>query len=88
VRYQLLNKAAYTDYIPKILKSFKFERPYVHQFLGGRKRFIITYLDNMKAYEMPGIPPPKLNAPIKSGDGDFFAPRERETKTLTKFQIK
>lgn len=30
VRYQLLNKAAYQDHIPKILKLFKFERPYVH----------------------------------------------------------
>ena len=56
VGYQFINKAAYTDYIPKLLKVFKFERPFVHQYLGSRKRFIITYLDNMKAYEMPGIP--------------------------------
>jgi hypothetical protein len=26
----MINKAAYHDYIPKILKIFNFERPYVH----------------------------------------------------------
>ena len=53
IKLQLLNKEAYNNWIPRIMNSFVIERPFVHLYLGNRKRFIIAYLDNYKAVELP-----------------------------------
>ena len=37
---------------------FVIERPYVHLYLANKKRFMIAYLDNYKAVEMPKPLPP------------------------------
>jgi len=52
-RMQGLNKICYHEYIPKILNYFVIERPYVHLYLANKKRFMIAYLDNYKAVEIP-----------------------------------
>ena len=52
-RMQALNRASYYEYIPKVLSYFVIERPYVHLYLANKKRFLIAYLDNYKAVEVP-----------------------------------
>ena len=56
MKLQALNRAAYNEYIPKIMKQFVIERPFVHLFLAHKKRFMIAYLDNYKAVELPRPP--------------------------------
>jgi len=53
IHLQLLSKDCYYDYIPRTLHIYIFERPYVHLYLANRKRFMICFLENMKAVEVP-----------------------------------
>lgn len=56
IHLQQLSRACYNDYIPRTLTNYVFERPYVHLYLANRKRFVICYLENMKATEVPKPP--------------------------------
>ena len=57
-RLQALNRVCYHEYVPKIMNYFVIERPYVHLYLANKKRFMIAYLDNYKAVEIPRPLPP------------------------------
>ena len=35
------------------MNYFVIERPFVHLYLANKKRFLIAYLDNYKAIEVP-----------------------------------
>ena len=50
---QALNRLSYDEFIPKIMNYFVIERPFVHLYLSNKKRFLIAYLDNYKAMEVP-----------------------------------
>ena len=50
---QALNRISYNEFIPKIMNYFVIERPFVHLYLANKKRFLIAYLDNYKAVEVP-----------------------------------
>ena len=50
---QALSRVCYDEYIPKIMNYFVIERPFVHLYLSNKKRFLIAYLDNYKAIELP-----------------------------------
>ena len=50
---QALNRQSYDEFIPKIMNYFVIERPFVHLYLANKKRFLIAYLDNYKAIEVP-----------------------------------
>ena len=52
-RLQALSRTCYHEWMPKALSCFVIERPYVHLYLASKKRFLIAYLDNYKAVEMP-----------------------------------
>ena len=52
-RMQALSRVCYDEYIPKIMNYFVIERPFVHLYLSNKKRFLIAYLDNYKAIELP-----------------------------------
>ena len=49
IKLQLLSNICYNRYLPSTLSVYIFERPYVHLFLANRKRFVVCFLDNMKA---------------------------------------
>lgn len=50
---QQLNKQCYNEYIPRTLKVYIFERPFVHLYIANRKRVMVCFLENMKAVELP-----------------------------------
>ena len=52
-RMQALNRLSYNEFIPKIMNYFVIERPFVHLYLANKKRFLIAYLDNYNAMEVP-----------------------------------
>ena len=50
---QALNRICYREHIPKIMRAYVIERPFVHLYLSNKKRFMIAYLDNYKAMVVP-----------------------------------
>ena len=52
-RLQALSRQCYNEWIPKTMNFFVIERPFVHLYLAHKKRFLIAYLDNYKAVEVP-----------------------------------
>lgn len=89
IQLQQLSRACYNDYIPRTLANYVFERPYVHLFLANRKRFVICYLENMKAVEVPKPPdtsseksaiPPAEDSEEQEKE-IIYEPRELTTRT-------
>jgi len=50
---QALSNLCYHRFLPTLLTVYIFERPYVHLYLANRKRFLVCFLDNLQAVEMP-----------------------------------
>ena len=70
---QGLNRVCYDEYVPKIMNYFVIERPFVHLYLANKKRFMIAYLDNYKAVEMPR-PLPSKHVEEEKKDTRFIMP--------------
>jgi hypothetical protein len=53
IKLQVLSNLCYHRFLPSLLILYIFERPYVHLYLANRKRFLVCFLDNLQAVEMP-----------------------------------